>query len=389
MLAALLTGAGCSEPTKPGEGGVNELWFKTQAEGFSNSRPLATANAVYFADGSGSVISRDPSTGTVKWTTNIGSSPHTNSVKIGGEDFILAAGVLVAAVQLHVSALDPATGREIWRYEPPLDTIFEAQARPGYVEKTRMAADDRTVFIPAWGASVSAVDLQTGQARWIWRVEPTVPNRSGSFGVRVSGDTVFATVWHFLNKSGTQSEAWVVALDKQTGREHWRVVLPRQASGTMINCAPAVWRNLVIVTLVSGELFAVDRRTQTIAWRIPPKIAASGLGTALISGAEVYGDVVYANGSDQKVHAYHAHDGTQIWESEAGQLTDDLLVTDKFVYATDGASLYVVDRLTGARYAALGHPRKSISYTYVSPAGALNGQIFVTLSNGAWSFDEP
>lgn len=384
-----MLGAACNDSTEPGQGRVNERWFKPQAEGFPRSRPLATGNAVYFADGGGSVISRDLSTGDVKWATNIGASAHTNSVKIGGENLILAAGVLVAAVQFHVSALDPANGREVWRYEPPLDTVNQPSPRPGFVEKTRMAADERTVFIAAWGASVSAVDLQTGQPRWIWRVESTLPNRSGSFGVQISGDTVFATVWHFLNTSGTQSEAWLVALDKQTGQEYWRVVFPRQSSGTMINCAPAVWQNLVIVTLVSGELFAVDRRTRSIAWTIPAKISASGLGTALVTGPEVYGDVVYANGSDQQLHAYRAVDGTQIWESAAGQLIDDLLVTDKFVYGPDGGTLWIVDRLTGTRYAAPGHPRKSVNYTYTSRAAAHNGQIFVTFSNGAWSFDEP
>ena len=103
----------------------------------------------------------------------------------------------------------------------------------------------------------------------------------------------------------------------------------------MINCAPVVWRNLVIVTLVSGHVFAVDRNTQSIAWHILPQIAADGLGTALITGAEVYEDFVYANGSDQKVHAYRASDGTELWASVAGQLGTDLSVSNKFVYASN------------------------------------------------------
>jgi len=387
VLITLLSGSACNDPVEPGKGQVHERWFKPQAEGFPRSRPVVSGNSVYFADGGGSVIARDLSTGDVLWSTSVGSSPHTISDKIGGENFVLAAGVIVAAAQFHVSGLDAENGTELWRYHPPLDSISEVQARPGYVEKIRMATDGRTVFIPARGVTVSAVDLASGIAKWVWRVQqPDYP--SGSFGVIISGDTVFATVWHFLNKTGTVSEAWLVALDRETGGELWRVILPRQSSGTMINCAPAIWNNLVIVTLTSGELFAVDRRTRGIAWVIPPKVAANGLGSALIIGAEIRDDVVYANGSDQKLHAYRATDGTQIWESEGEQFGDDLLVTDKFVYAS-GSSLFIVDRRTGVRYGAPGHPRGSVNYAYTSPAGAHNGQIFVTFSNGAWSFDEP
>jgi outer membrane protein assembly factor BamB len=253
----------------------------------------------------------------------------------------------------------------------------------------RIAADDNTVFIPAWGATVSAVDIQTGQPKWIWRVEASLANRSGSFGVRISGDTVFATVWHFLNQSGTHSEAWLVALNRETGAEYWRFVFPRQASGTMINCAPAVWQNLVIVTLVSGDLFAVDRTTRSIVWHVLPQIAANGLGAALITSPVVYDDKIYANGSDQKLHAYRATDGTELWATNVGQLGSDPSVSNKFVYASSGVSLYVLDRLTGAQYSALGHPRKSVNYIFSSAPTASNGRVFVTVSDGAWSFDEP
>jgi outer membrane protein assembly factor BamB len=98
---------------------------------------------------------------------------------------------------------------------------------------------------------------------------------------------------------------------------------------------------------------------------------------------------VYANGSDQRVHAYNAADGSQIWSSDAGQLTKDLLVTDKFIYATNSANLFIFDRSTGKRYAALGSPRRTTDFVFTSGAGAEGGHIFATLNFGAWSFVEP
>ncbi|HJP85744.1 MAG TPA: PQQ-binding-like beta-propeller repeat protein [Gemmatimonadaceae bacterium] len=388
-LGALL-GAACGrDPVQPGEAHVRERWFIPQSKGFPNPRPVVSGATVFFASGSGYVIARDVETGDPKWSTQIGTSVYSVSSEIFGENFILRGGILVTAVQFHTSALDASTGRELWRYEASPDTVEDANPRPGYVQRARIDADDQTVFIPAWGASVSAVDLQTGRARWVWRVEPTLGHRSGAMGVRLSGDTVFATVWHSLNQTGTQGEAWLLALDRLTGAELWRVVLPKIGSGTTVNDAPALWHNLVYVTLTSGDLFAVDRGSQQVAWHIPTQLPLSNVGTALITGPEVYGDFVYANGSDMKLHAYRALDGVEVWSSDGSQFDRDLLVTSKFVYASDGATLYMFDRATGQRYAALGHPRKSYDYIFSSPAAIDGNRLFVTLSDGAWSFFEP
>jgi outer membrane protein assembly factor BamB len=382
-------GAGCNDPVRPGEGKLRERWFEHQSFGYPIPAPLVNGSTVYFATGTGSVVARDVETGAARWFSSVGRSQYSVSPEISGENFVLGKGVLVTPVQFHTSGLDTATGREIWRYHAPLDTIDDAAPRPGSLLHNRIAADDNTVFIPAWGATVSAVDIQSGQAKWIWRVEPTLANRSGASGVSVSGDTVFATVWHFLNQSGTRSEAWLVALDKQTGTELWRVVFPHQASGTMIACAPAMWGNLVVVTLVSGDVYAVNRDNRTIAWQVQPQIGADGVGSALISSPEIYDDVVYLNGSDAKMHAYRANDGTEIWASFVGQLGTDPAVSSKFIYASNGASLYILDRLTGAQYTAVGHPRKSVDYVFSSPPTVVNGRVFMTISDGAWSFDEP
>ncbi len=391
FFGLVLLGAGCShEPTGPGNGKVRELWFAPQAFGYPDPRPVISSDKVFFAAGGGAVIARDVATGSALWTSSaIGPSQYSGSSEIMGGNFVLKGGVLITAVQFHTSGIDPETGREIWRYHAPLDTIYDrAAARPGFVVGVTIDADENTVFIPAWGASVSAVNIQTGVARWIWRVDPTIQFRSGAEGVQVSGDTVFATIWHFLNPSGTRSEGWLVALDKQTGRELWRAVLPKESSGVMVN-PPAVWRNLVIVTIDDGETYAIDRNTHQIVWQVPQHIPAVGLGTALITGAQVYGDMVYASGSDRMMRAYNAADGHEIWESDAGQNDRPILVTDKFVYAQNGASLYILDRLTGAQYASLGHPRKSSNYAYTSGAAFDSGRIFITFTGAAWSFAEP
>ena len=79
----------------------------------------------------------------------------------------------------------------------------------------------------------------------------------------------------------------------------------------------------------------------------------------------------------------------KVWATFAGQVEGDILVTDKFVYAADGASLYMIDRATGAWYAALGHPKRTYDYAYTTAPTFANGNIFITFVDGAWSFREP
>jgi outer membrane protein assembly factor BamB len=169
----------------------------------------------------------------------------------------------------------------------------------------------------------------------------------------------------------------------------WRFVFPGQGSGATASGAPALWRHLVIVSLVSGDLYAIDRSSQRVVWHVPPHIAPSwSLPVAVISAPEVFGDAVYSGSIDEKLRSYRASDGSQIWESAGGQF-DDLLVTDKRIYGAHGSSLFVYDRSSGSQYATLRHPRRAVNQIFATPATAHNGQIFITLSDGAWSFDEP
>src|SRR5438105_1619314 len=145
LLGAMLGLACGQDPTPPGEGGVKELWFQTQTMGYPNPAPLASGSSVYFASGGGSLIARDIETGAQEWDSSIGKSPFSALVEIQGENFILRNNVLVASVEFHVTGLDAHTGSVTWQYSPPLDTIDQTSPRPGYMPRSRIAADDNTV----------------------------------------------------------------------------------------------------------------------------------------------------------------------------------------------------------------------------------------------------
>jgi len=388
-LTALPLGlSACRDSTAPGPGGVHGRWYQPQS-GWAWARPAVSGGTVYFGDGYGEVIARDVLTGERKWTTRVGQAP------INGANILVRTGVVVAPLINYTAGLDAATGRELWRYSAPADTVGVPQGyipNPGSVAASHIDADDQTVYIPAWGASVSAVDLHTGKARWVWkpgRIDGDTATsgvfRSGSMSARVSGDTIFATMWHYVNRAGGYSEAWLIAIDRLMGSELWRVRLPYVGSGVLIEAMPVVYQNLVIVHTLSARTYAIDRETQKVIWEFT--VPSARLST--VAGAELYGDVLYVDGGDEHIHALRARDGSVIWNAPfPSQATMDLLVTQRRIIFPIGGRLIVLDRETGSTVAITTQPN-TYDPLFSSPAAFSNGLVFITVADGAWCFDEP
>jgi outer membrane protein assembly factor BamB len=167
---------------------LHQRWYQPQA-GYGQSRPAISNASVIFATGDGQIIARDPARGNVQWRTQIASE------QVSGYNLLARSGVVVAPVAYETVGLGAVDGVILWRYAAPADTLQNpANPSAGYVVGARIDGDSSTAYLPAWGASVSALDIHTGRARWIWRVDPSIQFRSGAVGTRISGDTVFAAV---------------------------------------------------------------------------------------------------------------------------------------------------------------------------------------------------
>lgn len=220
-----------------GNDGDRRPCWVSRHTGWSSSRPAVDGTLVFVADGTGRVRALEQATGREIWSTL--ADPTGRMV---GSNLLVDAGVLVALGAFQAVGVDASTGDVKWRFEPPLDSLYpQPPPRPGYMGRSRMDTDGLNVFIPAWGASISAVDLQTGQARWVWGSSHASGFRSGSNGVRVHGDTVYATAWHYVNPLGGLSEIWLLALDRNDGRELWRKAFQPYTSGLSVEGSPVVY----------------------------------------------------------------------------------------------------------------------------------------------------
>ncbi len=390
LLVALALGACDRQPTDSPATRVRERWHESQVD-YAWARPAVAGDVAYFGTGDGKVIARDAETGARRWSATVGAPNES----VAGNNIVSRGGVVAVAVWHHTVGLDAATGRELWRYVAPLDTGFGSRGQQGQVAQSHLDADDQTLYVPAWGASVAAVDLRTGARRWVWQPgrAPTDTAasgrlyRSGAEGVRVDGDLVFVTAWHWIIPYGGAGEGWLVALDRTTGRERWRVTLPSWGGNSTVTGPPSVYQNLVIASTYYGATYAYDRGTARLVWQLEAPERKLTPGAA----PEVYGDAVYVDGGDSHLYALDARTGAVRWRSAfSTQATQDLTVTERRVVLPEGSHLNVFDRRTGRLVADLTQPRVSdFDALFSSPAAFADGRLFVTLNGAAWSFDEP
>ena len=140
---------------------------------------------------------------------------------------------------------------EAWRYELPRGKGFGAAA-------TTPIVIDGTVYIGDLLTNVHAVDLATGERRWMVEVGLGV---FGPSGVAVGWGKVFA------NKGGKE----IAAYDAETGQEIWATNLVR--NGGAINIQPTLAEGKVLAATSSlaqpgarGTLFALDQETGKVLW---------------------------------------------------------------------------------------------------------------------------
>lgn len=308
-----------------------------------------------------------------------------------GRQFIWTRGVLVAEEEIETVGIDLASHRVLWRYSAPVDTTdVEGLAQAGQVSSVAADADSTTVFVPAWGASVSALDLRTGQVRWIWQIgrlpSDTESNlfRSGANAVRVSGDTVYVIGWHSLGRFVVASEGFVFALDKATGRELWRLLIPTDYGGTLFWGVPVLYSNLLIFSEMPGRALAVDRSTGRIVWHFLPAATHSNK-----HGVALYDGIIYNDGADDMLYGLDAQSGQVIRKIPlpvAGLA--DFVVYDHYILYPSYYQVSVYDRQSGRLVATVPEVPNSDTDVPAAPAYT-DGRLVAMFFHGTACYRDP
>ena len=295
----------------------------------------------------------------------------------------VGAGVVVVPLVARTVGIDGNTGTVLWTYTSPDD-----QGSPGSVFLATPAADSTYAYIPAWGASVSAIGLRSGVPRWIWRTPDTASTRAGTTGVVVAGDTVYAAVWKWLDATGTVTQQWIVAIDKTSGAELWREVFTALVQQVGVINAPVVAGRVVAFNLTNGQVFALDRFTRNLLWTTPVRVG----GFAVVDAPLVSGDTIFMPQSNAAVTARAIGDGRVIWEQTSAQGDGALALAGTRLYVGGGPYLNALDRSTGTILWAGTLPMKpgvlSSSRALMSMLGTAGGRLFVSANGGTFCLRE-
>jgi len=172
--------------------------------------------------------------------------------------------------EMGASALDPKTGKPIWR--------APEMVLASYID---MAYDGSNLYIAGFAGKLWALDAATGKLRWEHVHQPG--DRAGAClstpvigeGILIYGggapDSITALLW---------------GLDPATGREIWR---------TPAGCAKGLALSGGIVVMTSGGLMTgLDARTGKVLWRTPPVADNKWLSEPVIDGGRAY--AIHENG---------------------------------------------------------------------------------------------
>jgi outer membrane protein assembly factor BamB len=210
--------------------------------------PVASDDTTaYVGDLSGTVTAIELSSGEVRWTADMGTS-IAGAISLDGDRAYVAT---VGEQQMPgvVVALDASTGDEVWR--SPEDAVL------GNLVSAPVVADGR-IFVLEPGFVVALTATDGGLS---WRTEivnpqttPFSPQGIGSLAPVAAVGRVFV-----VDVSGR-----VYGLDAKSGAELWDHALndPSQLS------PPVLTPDHVLVPADAGFLYAVDRRSGHLAFRI-------------------------------------------------------------------------------------------------------------------------
>ena len=266
---------------------LDVLWRRDLGEGSGDAglrlKPAFGAGRVYVSDVEGGVHALDPASGRDIWRAEIGEA--VGSGPGYGEDVVAVGGLDGAIV-----ALDAASGNELWRTEVPSEVIAAPAIEAGIVV---VRAHDGRVF------GFSAAD---GARRWVFDRGVPLLSLRGNSAPLVSGGTVF--VGYDNGKA--------VALDLATGALKWEQSVAQSEGRTELERLVDIDGEFA----TNGELYAVTYRGQVGALATDTGRQGWTREMSAFGGLGMSGTTLYASDAEGTVWAIDARSGASLWQQD-------------------------------------------------------------------------
>ncbi|HEY5921375.1 MAG TPA: PQQ-binding-like beta-propeller repeat protein [Kofleriaceae bacterium] len=316
------------------------------------------ADTLYIGSARGWFYALRASNGQTRWRKLVGSVVCAPLVDRGMLYIGTNDGFLVA--------LDAQTGAEKWRY----------QSR-GPIGQTPASTGDLIVFANE-ADQIVAVDAINGKFKWQYKSEtPEEYTLRGHAGVTIDGELIYTGF----------SNGTLVALRRDTGSVAWSTSLKADADRFMdVDATPIVFEGVLYASSSSGGVYAMDKGTGLVRWRLPFYDAAMPSATGNVGGIASDGKAIYVSVADLGTYAIDLS-GNVLWRVGArggGEPAEPVVFGDMIVYSLASAGLFVAERKTGNTLEYF-DPGDGIS---AQPTITGDGRLFVMSNRGIlYAFD--
>lgn len=268
-------------------------WKWDKAAGSDKNRalvvpPVAANGRIFVLDADQTVYAVDAQTGDTIWKKELSSGNKRDKRAFGGGLAVAGERLIVASGFGFVSALNVATGSEIWKR----DTEAPMTGSPAIL-------GDR-MFIVSNNNEFSALSLTDGSIEWT--------DQAIAETARVLSSPSPAAIDEFVVAPYSSGE--VIAYLPANGRRLWTDSLTRANRFTPISAIndiasrPVLSAGLVYASSQSGVLAAIDGRSGTRVWALP-------FGTT--QAPVVTGEFLFAVGVDGQLICVEAVTGRVVW----------------------------------------------------------------------------
>lgn len=327
--------------------------------------PVVAGGVIYTLDARARVTAT-AANGTAAWTTDVTPGSDSSGSASGGGLAVAGGRVFVTTGFGELTALDAATGREVWTQD--LDA-------PGGSAPT---VQGDLVYLVARDSRAWAIETATGRIRWTLAGTPSPANFGGGAGVAATPEIAV-----FPFPSGE-----VVAAFPQGGLQRWSSVVTGQrlgrAAATVSDIAgdPVIDGGRVYVGNVSGRTVAIDLATGARVWT-----ASEG---AVGPVWPVGGSVFVINDLSELVRL-DAADGAPIWRTSLPDFVEGrarrqktihahfgpILAGGRLIVASSDGVLRQFDPVSGALVGQVAVPSGAASNPVVA-----NGTLYVVNARG-------
>jgi len=206
------------------------LWDFNGINNFVETRPLVKGGVIYFGSWGNEFYALQTATGKLLWKwSNNSANRMFSSAAVWPE---MAGGKLfMVAPDRFMTALDPMTGREIWRYGDKINLVRESMG---------VSDDGSLVYVKTMGGRVVAFDAHSSERKIQWQSPLKLGYDISPVAIVEQNDVVFIP---------TQSGV-VAALNKNSGAVLWKYKL----TNCLITSIVPVTKNQLLVSTMDGMI---------------------------------------------------------------------------------------------------------------------------------------